>query len=82
MILVSKRFRDRPEKPVDTGVWWIEYVLRNENLHEFLMPLSAGQYWFQKRLLDVWLFIGLLYLLKLYILTKLIMWCARRYINA
>jgi len=78
MALVSKRFRDRPQKPVDTALWWIEYVLRNENTQEYMKPLSAEQYWFQKRLLDVWLVIGIFLILELYILKLLLVWCVKK----
>ncbi|XP_055373914.1 UDP-glucosyltransferase 2-like [Condylostylus longicornis] len=37
--LMSKRFRDRPLKPLDNTIWWIEYVLRNPN-PEHLKPKS------------------------------------------
>lgn len=70
MMTVSKRFKDRPHRPVDTAIWWIQYILRHDNSHEFMMPLSANQYWFQKRLLDAWLFIAVFTLIYLYVSYK------------
>jgi glucuronosyltransferase len=52
----SVLFKDRPAKPVETAVWWTEYVLRNSDTSH-LKPLAQTQFWFQRRLLDVWLFI-------------------------
>jgi len=78
MELVSRRFRDRPEKPVDTAIWWIDYVLRNEETHEYKMPFSAHQYWFQKRNLDVWLFIFQISAVKIYVSKKIVFWAARK----
>ena len=43
-------------KPVETAVWWIEYVLRYEGNTSFLMPGGVHQAWWQRRLLDVWFF--------------------------
>lgn len=49
----SRIFQDRPMKPVDTAIWWIEYVLRH-NGTSYLMPISVKQTWYQRRLLDIW----------------------------
>lgn len=38
--LISKRFRDQKENPLDRAVWWCEYVLRNENVEH----LRTGSY--------------------------------------
>ena len=51
----SAVFKDRPMKPVDTAVWWIEYVLRHGDT-SFLMPAAVHQTWYQRRLIDVWFF--------------------------
>ncbi|XP_055373696.1 UDP-glucosyltransferase 2-like, partial [Condylostylus longicornis] len=29
--LMSKQFRDTPMKPLETAIWWIEYILRHPN---------------------------------------------------
>lgn len=44
-------------KPVDTAVWWIEYVLRHGGDTPFLMPDAVHQTWYERRLLDVWFFV-------------------------
>lgn len=56
---VSSLFKDRERKPLDSALWWVEYVLRHENtLH--LKPRGSSQTWYQRRLLDVWLFFAFL----------------------
>jgi glucuronosyltransferase len=53
---VSKLFKDRPETPLSTAVWWTEYILRHNDTSA-LRPLSINQTWYQIRLLDVWFFV-------------------------
>ncbi|CAG7732911.1 unnamed protein product, partial [Allacma fusca] len=53
---LSKLFKDRPSSPLETAVWWTEYVLRNDDLSS-LKPLGIHQTWYQRRLLDVWGFV-------------------------
>ena len=50
---MSKLFMDLPAKPIDTAVWWVEYVLRHEDFSH-LKPLARHQTWWQRRSLDVW----------------------------
>ena len=51
---VTKLFQDRLETPVQTALWWTEYVLRHEDTVS-LKPLAMRQAWYERRLLDVWL---------------------------
>lgn len=37
--LISRNFRDQPERPVDRAVWWIEYVMRNPNPDHLRSPV-------------------------------------------
>lgn len=79
----SKLFKDRPQKPVDTALWYLEYVLRHkDDAREALHPLAVHQWWFQRRLLDVWAFIFAILLssviMTLYILKKLLRCCCGR----
>ncbi|ODM95812.1 UDP-glucuronosyltransferase 1-9 [Orchesella cincta] len=53
---LQKIFRDRPMTPVDTAAWWTEYILRTEDTSH-LRPTGNHQYWFQRRQVDVWLFL-------------------------
>ena len=66
---LSKLSRDRPLSPLDTAVWWTEYVLRtDQSALSFLKPLSINQPWWKTRLLDVWtiIFISILATLSLF----------------
>jgi len=56
MMEISSLFKDRPGKPLETAVWWTEYVLRHKDTSA-LKPLSLYQPWYERRLLDVWLFL-------------------------
>ena len=42
--------------PLDTAVYWTEYVLRHGDCAH-MKPLALYQPWWQRRLLDVWLFV-------------------------
>lgn len=52
---VSSMFTDRPQKPLETALWWTEFVIRHskEDLAA-LRPLNVGQLWWKRRQLDVW----------------------------
>jgi len=52
----SKLFKDLPMKPLDTAVWWTEYILRHEDVSH-LKPVGKQQTWYQRRQLDAWAFI-------------------------
>jgi ribosomal protein L22 len=54
----SKIFKDRPTKPVDTALWWVEYVLRNEDTSH-LKSHNSKKSWYEKRMLDIWGFMAL-----------------------
>lgn len=48
-------FIDRPQRPLETAMWWTNFVLRHskEDLST-LRPLIVGRHWWIKRQLDVW----------------------------
>lgn len=57
---VSQLLTDRQVKPLDAGVWWLEFLIRNEDSNEQLLrPLSVTQSWWVRRQLDVWAFVFL-----------------------
>lgn len=53
---VSAVFRDRPQPPLDTAVYWIEHVARHGGAH--LKPASADIPLYKYLLLDVLAFLG------------------------
>ncbi|CAL8137624.1 unnamed protein product [Orchesella dallaii] len=80
VVRVARLFTDRPMSPLDTAVWWVEFLLRNPDSTEFIRPLSVRQSWWVRRQLDVWAFVFLVAiviisipLLILYSVTKLIL---------
>lgn len=49
---ISKLFQDKPQKPLDTALWWIEYVIRNPKAPQSDPPnLKLG--WFAANSYDV-----------------------------
>uniref|UniRef100_A0A0K8SR35 UDP-glucuronosyltransferase n=2 Tax=Lygus hesperus TaxID=30085 RepID=A0A0K8SR35_LYGHE len=62
-------FKDRPMKPLDEAVYWIEYVLRHGNV---LQPASAKLPFYQLYLLDVFAVIALAAFVGFYVLKRII----------
>ncbi len=58
MTKFQKLFRDRPMSPLDTAVWWTEYLLRTEDTVH-LRPAGHSQNWFVRRQVDVWAFVSI-----------------------
>lgn len=53
---LSEKFKDRPQSPQDTLVYWVEYVLRHQNT-SFLRPAGSKLPLYQYLLLDIILFL-------------------------
>lgn len=68
---VAKLFRDKPQKPLDLAVWWVEHVIRNPQLDNLKSPtLKLG--FFASQSYDVlFVIIGVLHVI-LYILIKFV----------
>lgn len=49
---LSARYRDRPMSPLDTAVYWTEYVIRHKGAPH-LRTAAADMPWYQYLLLDV-----------------------------
>ena len=71
MAELSRRFRDRPMKPVDTAMWWTEYLLRHGDTSH-LRPKSIYQSWYTRRMLDVYAVILGLFLAIAFSLYKIL----------
>jgi glucuronosyltransferase len=67
---ISRMFTDKPQKPLETAVWWTEFVMRNPNLENMKSPtLKLGP--FASKSYDVLLAIVLILYLFAYLLKKL-----------
>ena len=56
--------------PLDTAVYWTEYVFRHGDCAH-MKPLAVHQSWWQRRLLDVWLFIFSFILVAIALVVKM-----------
>ena len=66
---LSKVFRDRPMRPLDTAVYWIEYVIRNgpDSLRSPVVDMP----WWKLHLIDVFAFLTSCLALAVYLLIAL-----------
>lgn len=78
---LSKIFHDRPLKPLDNAVYWIEYVLRHDGAHH-LKTAANKLNWFQFLSIDVILILLAVIFVYLnvvfYITKKLFRCCFKR----
>ena len=63
--------RDRPLKPVDSALYWIEYVIRHQGAPHLRYP-GADLNWFQRNLFDVVAFVILFSIFCTIIIVRLI----------
>ncbi|XP_044733444.1 uncharacterized protein LOC123296047, partial [Chrysoperla carnea] len=76
----ARLFRDRPMSPMDTAIWWIEYVARNGGAHE-TRPAVVNMPFYQSALLDVGLFLVTLLLTIVYINYRLLKLILNKLLN-
>jgi len=75
---LSEAFRDRPMSPLETAVYWTEYVIRHKGAPH-LRSAAVGMPWYQYYLIDVLvivflsvtIIVVLLYLLIFKVLLRL-----------
>lgn len=76
---LSKAFRDRPATPLETAVWWTEYIARG-NGGSYLHSYGADVAWYQYYHIDVAL-VSIIVIASLtyiiYRLIKLLSWLLR-----
>lgn len=63
----SKVLRDRPVKPLDLAVYWIEYVLRHRGAPNY-RSAALNLKWYQRWMLDILAFIAIVTICSLKIL--------------
>ncbi|XP_036142561.1 UDP-glycosyltransferase UGT5 isoform X3 [Monomorium pharaonis] len=68
---LSKAYRDRPASPLETAVWWTEYIARG-NGKSYYRSDSADLSWYQRYLIDVALVLITVFVAFIYILFRLI----------
>lgn len=68
---LSKAYRDRPATPLETAVWWTEYIARG-NGNSYLRSEGADLLWYQYHLIDVALVLIIVSTALIYIFFRLI----------
>ena len=68
---LSKAYRDRPVTPMETAIWWTEYIARGNGRFYFRSD-STGLSWYQRHLVDVTLVLIIVSMIFIYILFRLI----------
>ncbi|KAI5706750.1 hypothetical protein M8J75_010991 [Diaphorina citri] len=69
-LAASRRFKDRPDSPLNTAIWWVEYVLRHHGAPH-LRSAYDDLSWAEFLLLDVLAFVSGVVFLVLYILLRM-----------
>lgn len=69
---VSKLFRDKPEKPLDKAIWWVEYVMRNAGNLEILRSPTIELGFFASNSYDVILTVIVFIHLMIYAFVRLV----------
>lgn len=68
----SAIFRDRPQNPIETALFWIDFALRHNDTIGTLGTANAHLNTFQIRLIDVYLFDFIILLLILILVKHMI----------
>lgn len=68
---LSRRFKDRPMKPLDTAVYWIEYVIRNKGAEHFKSP-ALKLSWITYNMLDIYAFMFVFLMAIVYMTFKIV----------
>lgn len=64
---VSELYKDRPTSPMDTAIYWIEYVIRHKGAHH-LRSAAVDLPFYQYLLLDVIAFLLAVFISVIFIL--------------
>lgn len=78
---MSARFKDRPMRALDTAMYWIEYVIRN-NGADYLRNPALELNWIAYNMLDVYGFILIVIITNIYALYKLMKWLVKITVEA
>lgn len=77
----SQIFKDRPLSPLESAVYWTEYVIRHKGAPH-LKSAAVELYWYQYLLIDVILFILIIGFLFLYVTQKIVKYVYKKYIHS
>ncbi|XP_021955947.1 UDP-glucuronosyltransferase 2B20-like [Folsomia candida] len=55
---LSKFFRDRQNQPLESAIWWVEYVMRHKDISH-LRPVGITKSWYERRMLHIWGFLAI-----------------------
>ncbi|XP_034934683.1 UDP-glucuronosyltransferase 2B14-like [Chelonus insularis] len=69
--LLQKAWNDRPETPLQTAVWWTEYVARG-NGNKYLKSSAASLSWYQITLIDVVIVLVMVLAMLVFIIYRII----------
>lgn len=68
---IEERFKDRPMDPLDTAIYWIEYVIRHKGA-DFVKNPALKMSWLEYTMLDVYAFIIIVIILIVVGIVKLL----------
>ncbi|XP_021942239.1 UDP-glucuronosyltransferase 2C1-like isoform X3 [Zootermopsis nevadensis] len=80
MLKFSTVAKDRPDKPLDSAVWWAEYVLRHNGARH-LRSAALDLTWYQYFLLDVMATALFVLLLASYLTYVIVRWTFHRLVG-
>lgn len=66
---LSKAFRDRPATPLETAVWWTEYIGRGNGL-PYVKSEASTMSWYVRNLVDVMAAFAVIGLVTLYVIYR------------
>ncbi|XP_008197588.1 UDP-glycosyltransferase UGT5-like [Tribolium castaneum] len=70
----SKLMNDQPLKPLDSAVYWVEHVLRHGGAPH-LRSAALDLKWYQREMVDIFLFLALVAIITLVVICKIIKIC-------
>lgn len=76
--LMSRNFRDQPQKPMERALWWIDYVLRNPDVSFLQSKKVKEMNYVVKHSVDVIVFLTILVLVMVGSVVKIIVWLVKR----
>ncbi|VVD02541.1 unnamed protein product [Leptidea sinapis] len=68
---VSRRYLDRPMSALDTAVFWLEYVIRNNGAPYMKSPAIELNWW-AYTMLDVYIFLAVTLTLTMFVIIKIL----------